>query len=526
MNFFEELYYKIFGRASNFSLEHRIFVFTAFFGIIFSIFGSVINYIIQLGPIISATPLLSGIFFLYFYIQSRFNNRYSQYIFPFIILCNFSIAFSWFFNGGWDGPSGLLFYDALMISLIITHKKGKLLVLLIFMITMLTLTFIHQFYPGAVQPYVSSEARFTDIFLSIIYTLIVLYNLLNYVLKNYHIEKIRVEDEKQRTEEVNIELVSKNKLISEQIIELDDLNRQLSEVNYQISRQNSELETLNSQLSEANYQITNQNIELEELNKQETELNQKIIKQNSQLESLNESLEASNSAKDKFFSIISHDLKNPLGALRNYIELLEFYDKMDETKRAEIAKALNKSVNFVIELLENLLNWARSQSGRIEFNPEGLYIHEMIKKQAHSFEEILKKKDINLEFSNDFYHLIYADTNMLNTVLRNLISNAIKFTPENGRIVIKSVKEDSENLRISIKDNGLGISKEDIEKLFRIDIHHSTIGTAKEKGTGLGLILCKEFIEKHGGKIWVESKINEGAEFIFTLPINLNNIKI
>jgi signal transduction histidine kinase len=166
--------------------------------------------------------------------------------------------------------------------------------------------------------------------------------------------------------------------------------------------------------------------------------------------------------------------------------------------------------------LENLLSWSRSQSGIIEFRPEKLKIADLVNETIQLFESNAKNKSIHLDTEIDEYCTAFADKNMIGTVLRNLCSNAIKYTSKGGKVIIKC-SEAENDIEISVNDTGVGIPPKEINNLFKLDVHRTTKGTADEKGTGLGLILCKEFVEKHGGEIWVESKKGEGSSFKFTI---------
>ena len=225
-----------------------------------------------------------------------------------------------------------------------------------------------------------------------------------------------------------------------------------------------------------------------------------------------------NATKDKFFSIIAHDLKSPFNSIIGFSNLLiEQIHKKDYDGIAEYATIIRNSSQGAMDLLQNLLEWSRSQTGRMEFNPEYVEIVTLIDESIHLLVNSAQQKSIALSKELPRKAIAFADKAMISTILRNLISNAIKFTNPEGAIIISAEQKQNE-LLISVTDNGVGIKKEVIEKLFRIEEGFSTIGTKNEKGTGLGLILCKEFIEKHGGKIWVESKAGKGSRFCFTIP--------
>lgn len=224
--------------------------------------------------------------------------------------------------------------------------------------------------------------------------------------------------------------------------------------------------------------------------------------------------------KDKFFSIIAHDLKSPFNSILGLSNLLvEQIEEKNYEGIEEYAGIIQKSSIIVFDLLMNLLEWARSQTGRMEFSREYIELGTVINEVIELLNQSANQKSITIIKELPRNLLVFVDKAMISTILRNLISNAIKFTRQGGQIVILADKKPDE-LMISIADNGIGIKKEAIGKLFRIDENHVTLGTQNERGTGLGLILCKEFVEKHGGKIWVESEVGKGSEFCFTIPKN------
>lgn len=242
-----------------------------------------------------------------------------------------------------------------------------------------------------------------------------------------------------------------------------------------------------------------------------TDVNARLTVQQTELQELN-------ATKDKFFSIISHDLKGPLNSLSSFSNLLINYtDSLSKEEIQTFAKDFDKSLKNLFALLENLLEWSRSQTGNIDFTPDRFEICAILESNKDLLESQAKIKSIWIQSVARSELYIDAHKNSINTVVRNLISNAIKFTQEGGRIELDARKKGNEVI-ISVADTGVGMSEAVINRLFRIDAKHSTKGTANEKGTGLGLILCKEFIEKNGGRIWVESKEGEGTIFFFALP--------
>ena len=230
-------------------------------------------------------------------------------------------------------------------------------------------------------------------------------------------------------------------------------------------------------------------------------------------------LREANATKDKFFSIISHDMKNPFTTLLGFTEMLtEDYDEFDDQERKSLIEEMRNVSNYSFRLLENLLKWAKLQMGKLPFTPQELNLSATANEVIMNLSEEAKLKDIGLinNISQDIN--VNADLMMLNTVMQNLFSNAVKFSNPGGKAEISAEVENG-FVKVTLKDNGIGIKKEDLSKLFRIDVHYVEIGRAKERGTGLGLILCKDFIEKHGGQISINSNLGEGTTVRFSIPV-------
>ncbi len=237
-----------------------------------------------------------------------------------------------------------------------------------------------------------------------------------------------------------------------------------------------------------------------------------------EIQEKNEKLKELNDSKDKFFSIIAHDLRSPFQGLLGISNLLvSDSDNLSKDEIKEYAIMLNNSLNNQFRLLEDLLSWARIQAGKIKYEPVNICVLEEVYNVTQMFKSNLKNKNISTRINVDENINIFADRDMFWLLIRNLISNAIKFTRPGGWIEINSSVE-GDFVLFEIKDNGVGIEEEYIDKLFRLDAHYTSEGTNHESGSGLGLILCKDIIDKHNCKIWVDSKVNEGTSFMFTLP--------
>lgn len=245
--------------------------------------------------------------------------------------------------------------------------------------------------------------------------------------------------------------------------------------------------------------------------------NEKINAANIKLAESERDLTELNATKDKFFSIISHDLKNPLTSLLSISETIMEESKADQDEKSLGIGKIHGSIKEIHALLENLLTWSRAQRGRLNFEPVNFNLAKLIEVNLNLHRAMAENKNITLMHEQKDNIIAFGDREMINTVIRNLVNNAIKFTTGGGMVKVETKLDDGE-IHVMVKDNGTGISEGNLQKLFRIDVKYKTSGTSGEKGTGLGLILCKEFVEKNGGTITVESTINQGSIFGFTLP--------
>jgi signal transduction histidine kinase len=248
---------------------------------------------------------------------------------------------------------------------------------------------------------------------------------------------------------------------------------------------------------------------------------QNITKEAEALKNLEESeaeLKKSNASKDRFFSIIAHDLKNPLGGFVNLCKLLvEDFQKMNDIEKMETISTMYDSAVHLFGLLENLLEWSRAQRNVIKYEPELYNIKNFVDYNFNLVKSSAAKKRIHLILNVPDSIIVFCDFNTINTVIRNILSNAVKFTYEGGAIII-SATENDRYCNLIIKDNGVGISEDNLKKFFQIDCIVSHPGTNNEKGTGLGLIICKEFIEMNHGSIKIESINMKGTTVEISIP--------
>lgn len=288
------------------------------------------------------------------------------------------------------------------------------------------------------------------------------------------------------------------------------LNDTLEELRYE----NEERKRTHNELEKANIALSESQNTIEQEAKRLVILNEKLRKSEKQLKEINDS-------KDKFFSIIAHDLKGPFSGFLGLSELIaEEHEHLDKEAIAEMSVSLHKGAKQLFNLLENLLEWSRIQRGTIHFEPSNIRLSKSVNSNIELISNNSERKNIIIMNKVDVNFMVFADYNMLNTIFRNLLSNAVKFTDKDGVIrIIASPKNDGEQfIEVAVIDNGVGMDLDTSNKIFQMDSKHSTLGTENERGTGLGLLLCKELVEKQGGKIWVESQVGVGSKFKFTIP--------
>ena len=251
--------------------------------------------------------------------------------------------------------------------------------------------------------------------------------------------------------------------------------------------------------------------------------NKMVSKRKQEEEALREDekkLRKAKETEDKFFSIIGHDLRSPFNSILGFSNLIRSnIEDFDKEEIKKIADSIYKTSNNTLHLINNLLDWSIDKANGIKRKPEKFCLKDVVNDEIGLLNDSAKEKNINIYNSISEQTYVFADINMTGTVIRNILSNAIKFTFKNGRVNILSENK-GKYVEITVEDTGVGLNPEDINNLFKKDINLSTRGTNNERGTGLGLILCKTFVEKNGGNIWVESELGKGSKFKFTLPVN------
>ncbi len=453
----KEFIKKIIGDENRFNLSHRILNISLLFGAIISLIAISTNFFLNLHWYATLIALSSFFVFSFSYLFSIITGKSTI---PTVIGLGFLVVFfspvMWFANGGISG--GFQYYILFFLTGILIVAKGKIRLILItlFGLTMLSSMIIEFYNPEYIIPYPSRTDQYLDLIFSFIIAFIGVTIYIN----------------------VNI-----------------------------------------SQYTTANRKLNLKNELLKQSRQEIFEHKRKIEQQKNDIEEKAKSLQDLNKTKDRFFSIISHDLKSPFNSLLGLTELLKLdRASMSDEEIGRLIDLIHKSSEQGYKLVLNLLEWSRSQTNEIEFQPSKLDLYKLVLENIELLKTQANNKGIEIVVeSNNKNIFVFADQNMINTILRNLISNAIKYTKK-GEIKIKC-HNDTSSCKLSISDTGTGISIENIKTLFDVDNSMTIPGTDGEKGTGLGLILCKEFIEKNDGKLFVESILNKGSVFSFSLPL-------
>jgi signal transduction histidine kinase/DNA-binding response OmpR family regulator len=286
---------------------------------------------------------------------------------------------------------------------------------------------------------------------------------------------------------------------------------ELTEANHFLTERNEEVRIQNEKLEEFNHEILRQSDKI--LKQQEH-----IVQQNLVLEDTVEELKKSNQSKDRFFSILAHDLRNPVAALAGIAESLNFsLARLTQKEVQGYIQDIHKSSQNVYNLLINLLNWSKTQSSTLEHTPGKFRIYNIVQKNVTLLEQQVQNKEIKLSIDVDSSLEVFADYNMIDAIIRNLLTNSIKFTYKGGSVGIQS-SENDEEITITITDNGIGMNADQLENLFKVEKNNLSMGTEGETGTGLGLIITREFIQANGGSLTVVSEEGKGSTFKIHLP--------
>ena len=312
-------------------------------------------------------------------------------------------------------------------------------------------------------------------------------------------------------EEKNIELLKQTET-------LNKLNAKLLQRNEVIEKQTKELQNQKTELEISLKRLNEINTVISERQKIIEEQSEELIAQKEELRAANEHLTELDLMKNKFFSIIVHDLKNPLTTILGFSELLNVNQKkLTDEKKLKYSEKIHNASKIINELIENLLQWSRIQTNNFIFEPSVFNLKNLVIQSVTILKDVIENKNITVEFENTVYYNVYADRNMIYSVIRNLLSNALKYSLPNNKVKV-SCEKNEKMVQLSIIDYGVGIPENELPRIFRIDNNYVREGTNGELGTGLGLILSKEYILKNKGEIWVESIENKGTNISFTIP--------
>ncbi len=506
---------------------------------------------------------LMGIIFSIFFYLSFFRGITKPLILPFQILLTLGITANWFLFQGIEGATALFFFPAMFLLIYTDFGKRYWPILIGYVFIAIMLVVVNYLHPEWSIPYPEENTRIVDLSFSFVVTLFILGYASIVLKKNFDRERLKTEQKNKELELSELRFrdiamssadwiweVDANGVYtycSEKVEEIlgytpDEMlgktpfdfmpeaeAEKVTEEFMQIVKERKAFRNLeNWNLTRTGLPICVHTSGVPVIDDHgnfigyrgtDTDITERKLAE----EKLKESearLRELNAAKDKLFSIISHDLRNPFNAIIGFSNILaeqvkeKNYEDIDE-----YAKIIQDSSKRTMDLLINLLEWSRSQTGKIEFTPRSIEIVDLINEVLALASDAAQHKSITISSELPQSAIVSADRAMISSVLRNLISNAIKFTNPGGTIVV-SVESKPDEVMVAVRDNGVGIKKDVIEKLFRIDENYTTVGTQKEEGTGLGLILCKEFVKKHGGKIWAESEENKGSTFYFTICQN------
>jgi PAS domain S-box-containing protein len=538
----------VLAENESFSLENRLFLSTLVIGITTSFLGTLVSIALSssLTTIIVAASLFFLLLILFYFV--RFKRMFKPFTVPLIIISFSGISIIWIFDGGINGSDLLVAFAILILGLIIVPARTRKYILALFLAFLIIIYLIQLFRPDLITGFKSEKVRWTDSIVTAIYSSFFIFLIIGFLLKNYIMEKQRAEeneikfralsensqdciarfDRQHRYTYINkagIEVmgISKGHIIGKNPAETgiyDDKQRQILIGTIEKVFVTKEPQFEQFSLKRVNgtayydlrlfpeYNDKNEVVSILGVSRDITILKQSEIK-----------LLQLNADKDLFISIMAHDLRNPFNSILGLSDLLlEDIQNMDRLTIEKYIDLIHSISHKTFNLLEDLLLWTKSQSGKLEFKPVMIDFVKTCLETVDQMRTNALSKNITISCSLSGRIPLLADEDMLKVVLRNLVSNAIKFTYPDGKIDVFSEQSES-MLTVTVSDNGVGIPEGRINDLFDISKIITTPGTSDEKGTGLGLLLCKEFVEKHSGTIWVESTEGKGSNFKFTLPI-------
>ncbi len=551
----------IFAENEDLTLENRVFLSAIIIGIFTSLIGSFINFIFTTTVFAAIISLLLSVILIILYCFIRFKRIIEPFIFPVIIISIVGISAIWVLNGGINGSNIMPGFVILILGLITVSKIKKKYVLILFLSSFTSIYLIQFYRPDLIVNFDNENDRWLDSILTLFYSSYFIFLIIKFLHKNYNKERRKVNESEEKfrfmTENscdtiwhldsnycfdyvspadelmrgfkqqevigthiqslLNPEGLEHLRKFKARILEDEQKGIKTGTIRLELELKCKDNSWIWAEVnSSTHYNADGKMIGLYGVTRdisQRKKAEQDILFKN-------EALKGLVTTKDKFFSIIAHDLRSPFNSFLGLTQVMaEDLPNLTMTQVQEMAVSMNNSATNLYRLLENLLQWSQIQNGVLSFKPEVIPLYQIVAESIAMVVELAKNKGIEIttDISDDL--AVFADTNLLQTIIRNLIINAIKYTNKGGKVIISAKNTVSKNVEISINDNGIGMDQIILDNLFQVDMQTIRKGTEGEPCTGLGLVLCKEFVEKHGGEIWVKSEVKKGSTFYFTIPI-------
>ncbi len=548
----------------NLTIDNRLFLNIIIVGFITCAISSIMFAIFPPSIVVTIISFSYLVLLPIIYYFVRIKGYYKSFKIPLIFIAFATIVLLWIFNGGINGADIILGLIVLMLALILIPSRKKIYIISSFIIITVFIYLLQYFKPGLIVGFQNETYRWYDNIIKVIFSSIIILLTINFFIKHYTIERKRAEESEARYKSIyenstiglyrttpdgkilltNPWLVKRLGYSSFEELVNRNLENEGFEPTYdrkhfiKLLETNGEVRGLeavwkcfdgtNFYVRESARAIRDENGNILYFDGSVEDITEnklaeaELIKAKEISEENAKKLHQLNDDKDRFITIISHDLKSPFNALLGFLSLLT--NNLHKYEISKIERQLNiisTSANNVYKLLEEILLWAQSQSGKLPYNPLYLSFSEICDEVLSELKLFADNKNIQINKFVPNNLSVYADLYMLKTILRNIISNAVKFTGKNGNVIIET-EPGKYFVTVKVIDSGTGIAPERLQNLFNYSQIMSDKGTENETGTGLGILICKEFINKHGGKLWVESEVGKGSKFNFTLPLTSN----
>ncbi|HEY3371485.1 MAG TPA: ATP-binding protein [Prolixibacteraceae bacterium] len=550
----------IFAEDEDLLLEDRLFLNAVIIGILTASMGSAVNLLLNSSlPAVIVPLFLSAVLSILYYFV-RVKKIIQPLIFPAIVISMLGISLIWIFNGGINGSNVMLGFVILILGLISVPDHRKKYVLIIFLGLFVSVYLIQFYRPELIINFYSEQDRWIDSIFSLLYSAYFIFLVIKFLHQNYskqrfksiesdekfrfltenssdtiwHVDQnycfdyVSPADERMRgfkKEEVigaslwsllkpeGIEYARKG---NAKRIEDEQHGIKSGTICFELELKCKDGSWIWTEInSSPHYDHNGHMIGLHGVTRDITlrkKAAQEILLKNEELNNLV-------ATKDKFFSIIAHDLRSPFTSFLGLTQIMaNDLSNLTMTEIQDIAQSMSKSANNIHRLLENLLQWSHIQKGALPFHPQMVQLKGIVNESISMVMESARNKEIEITTHIPEGLSVFADSQILQSIFRNLAFNAVKFTHQGGKVMISAYETQDSQVEIAFQDTGIGMSPRMLDDLFRIDIKNNRAGTEGEPGTGLGLLLCKEFVRKHGGDIWVNSEVGKGTTFYFTIP--------